>query len=229
MECPALSGRRLVRLYVKPDVDLGQATLATHHVAEAIQYRRSLREQLSPTRRRRLICTQFASFANSGLLAIMEDKGMSARPGAPHSGSDLAAFIVTRFLLHHLLRMGRLMDGDFESVMILGALDLQRAAHSLTERSMLPSTGPLADDPLPDSMLRKQGLRSSDLAQITGVPRETVRRKLERLQTSGKVRRHEDGRWHACDSAMPATRVFARDAIESLRSTADQLSSASPT
>jgi hypothetical protein len=73
---------------------------------------------------------------------------------------------------------------------------------------------------LPDRLLLHGGLRSSDLAHITGVPRETVRRKLERLQASGRVRRHEDGRWHACDDAV-VTHSFARDTLEKFGATAD--------
>ena len=109
------------------------------------------------------------------------------------------------------------MNGDFESLMIWSVLRLHSVARTLAQTSMLPQAA--TNDLLPDRLLLHSGLRSSDLAHITGVPRETVRRKLERLQTSGKVRRHEDGRWHACSDAVQQHSV-ARDTLEQFGATA---------
>lgn len=137
---------------------------------------------------------------------------------------DAGTFIVNSFLLRRLLSMARVMNGDFESLMILGALDLQRAAHSLATRSKLPRSA--ADDSLSVNLLRKKGLRASDLAQLTGVPRETVRRKLERLLAAGRVRRHEDGRWHSCDDGKSVPPAFLQETVDHFRATADLLASA---
>jgi DNA-binding transcriptional ArsR family regulator len=156
----------------------------------------------------------------------MDDKEMPERgigEDTTDQSPDAGTFIVNSFLLHRLLRMARLVNGDFESLMILGALDLQRTAHSLAARSRLPRIA--LDDSLFESLLRKQGLRASDLAQLTGVPRETVRRKLERLQAAGRVRRHEDGRWHSCDTGKSVTHAFLRETVDQFRATADLLAS----
>jgi hypothetical protein len=135
----------------------------------------------------------------------------------------LVGFIVNRFLVHHMLRMARQTDGDLESLIIWNALGLQNTA-SLLGPGVRP-LNPLSPDGLfPDSLLRANGLRSSDLAQITGIPRETVRRKLERLQASGRVQRNEDGRWHVVAAAMTKEmRDFMRDTARNFCETAEQL------
>jgi DNA-binding transcriptional ArsR family regulator len=127
----------------------------------------------------------------------------------------LAGFIVNRFLVHHLVRMARSTGGDFESLVIWSSLALQNTAALL---------GPGAQ---PDSLLRANGLRSSDLAQITGIPRETVRRKLARLQDGGRVMRREDGRWHVAAAAMTADmRDFMRETARNFCETAALLQGA---
>jgi hypothetical protein len=138
----------------------------------------------------------------------------------------LAGFIVNRFLVHHLLRMARQTHGDFESLVIWTSLALQNTA-GLLGPGVRPLTPLQPDGTFPDALLRANGLRSSDLAQITGIPRETVRRKLERLQTNGRVRRHEDGRWHVIAASMtPDMRDFMRETTKNFCETAQQLNTA---
>ena len=79
----------------------------------------------------------------------------------------LAGFILNRFLVHHLLRMARQTDGDFESLVIWSALALQNTA-GLLGPGAKPLTPLQPDGTFPDTLLRANGLRSSDLAQITG-------------------------------------------------------------
>ncbi|MDH4114463.1 MAG: winged helix-turn-helix domain-containing protein [Burkholderiaceae bacterium] len=138
----------------------------------------------------------------------------------------LAGFIVNRFLVHHLLRMARQTNGDFESLVIWSSLALQNTA-SLLGPGARPLTPLQPDGTFPDALLRANGLRASDLAQITGIPRETVRRKLERLMTSGRVKRHDDGRWHVCAAAMTAEmRDFMRETARNFCETAHLLQDA---
>jgi DNA-binding transcriptional ArsR family regulator len=138
----------------------------------------------------------------------------------------LAGFIVNRFLVHHLVRMARSTGGDFESLVIWSSLALQNTA-ALLGPGAQPLTPLRPDGTFPDSLLRANGLRSSDLAQITGIPRETVRRKLARLQDGGRVMRREDGRWHVAAVAMTADmRDFMRETARNFCETAALLQGA---
>lgn len=133
----------------------------------------------------------------------------------------LGRFIVDRFLVNELLRLARQTDGDFDSLMILTVLELQATAADLTAGGLPPRA--IADSPLPDAAIRANGLRSSDLAQIAGIPRETVRRKLERMQAKGRVQRHDNGRWHAVAATTPQHSAAARVTAGSICQTADEL------
>jgi hypothetical protein len=155
---------------------------------------------------------------------------------APPCGNDfdvafdrnfaLASFILNRFLVHHLLRMARQTDGDFESLVIWSSLALQNTA-GLLGPGARPVTSLQPDGTFPDSLLRANGLRSSDLAQITGIARETVRRKLARLQANGRVKRHEDGRWHVANASMTLEmRDFMRETARNFCETAQLMQSA---
>lgn len=138
----------------------------------------------------------------------------------------LAGFILNRFLVHHLLRMARPTNGDFESLVIWSTLALQNTA-GLLGPGAKPLTPLQPDGTFPDALLRANGLRSSDLAQITGIPRETVRRKLERLSTNGRVKRHENGRWHVVSAAMSLEmRDFMRETARNFCETAQLLQGA---
>lgn len=137
-----------------------------------------------------------------------------------------AGFILNRFLVHHLLRMARQTNGDFESLVIWHSLALQNTA-GLLGPGARPLTPLQPDGTFPEALLRANGLRSSDLAQITGIPRETVRRKLERLQSNGRVRRHEDGRWHVVAASItPEMREFTRETARNFCETAQLLQGA---
>jgi hypothetical protein len=137
-----------------------------------------------------------------------------------------AGFILNRFLVHHLLRMARHTNGDFESLVIWSALALQNTA-SLLGPGARPLTPLQPDGTFPEALLRANGLRSSDVAQITGIPRETVRRKLERLSTNGRVKRDEDGRWHVVTASMsPEMRDFMRETARNFCQTAQLLQGA---
>jgi hypothetical protein len=138
----------------------------------------------------------------------------------------LGQFVVERFLVNELLRVVCQTDGDVESMMIWSVLGLQATAAELVTHGRPLPRAP-AGSTLPESVIRGNGLRSSDLAQITGIPRETVRRKLERMQAKGRVQRHENGRWHTVDAAMaPELRQLARSTARHLCETADQLRAA---
>lgn len=103
----------------------------------------------------------------------------------------LLAFIVNRHLVDHMRRIALELDMDFEAAYLYGTV-----AHMNALKMVSP-----ADDPM--SVLNDQGLvhvdpegvRLADVAQVSGLPRETVRRKLEWLQKQGKVLRTANGLW----------------------------------
>lgn len=134
----------------------------------------------------------------------------------------LVAFQLNRYLIDHTLRVGRqFTEDDYEAMLIWGVLAHQNVAHLLPPGShpcsVLNERGRVA----PGNALAP--LRLRDVAQITRLPRETVRRKLEKLAAAGRVERQADG-WlitrHDIDGTL---REFSRDNLRRFLATADEV------
>lgn len=136
-------------------------------------------------------------------------------------GFGLLAFAANRHIINHMRRINVDLEMDPETALIWGTL-----AHM----NVLPKL-PLGADPmlLLDEMgmnrsREMQPIRLTELSQITGLPRETVRRKLERLRENGKVDRTPDGKWlYARTGVGDVEREFTRHTVAQLLRTAQSL------
>ncbi|ENO81992.1 MULTISPECIES: helix-turn-helix domain-containing protein [unclassified Thauera] len=129
----------------------------------------------------------------------------------------MVAFAANRHLVDHMRRMTTTLDMDLESAMLWGTLAHLNVAQAI--RPGAPPTELLA----PDGFLlgAHRPVRLTDLVQVTGLPKETVRRKLEKLRQRGKVRRTEDGLWDALREGIDErTHAFTRESVKRLLSTA---------
>jgi predicted transcriptional regulator len=121
----------------------------------------------------------------------------------------LAAFIVNRHLVDHFMRASRQLGVDYEALIIWAVLAHQNCAHLMPPGSLpaavLNEAGRLRDD---HAGLRP--LRLRDLSQITGIPRETVRRKLRLLHAAGRVD-ETDGGWLVSAEHADELRAFTEE------------------
>ena len=132
----------------------------------------------------------------------------------------LVAYQVNRHLIDHMLRITRELSTDFESLVLWGVLSHQNVAHLLPPgtlpASVLDEFGHLEGD----RTAELRPLRVRDLVQITGIPRETVRRKLAMLESAGRIQRVDDG-WIVNREAVGADlRAFTRETVRRLLMTA---------
>lgn len=133
----------------------------------------------------------------------------------------LLAFSVNRHIIDHMRRLCVDMSMDPETAQIWGTL-----AHM----NVLPNL-PLHTDPMVfldelgrQSALSLSPIRLSELTQMTGLPRETVRRKLEKLRKQGKAERTEDGAWVYLHSGVGEDeREFTRHTVRQFLQTAQTL------
>lgn len=133
----------------------------------------------------------------------------------------LLAFTVNRHIIDHIRRINVDLGMDPEMALIWGTL-----AHL----NILPSL-PLGCDPM--AFLNELGMKRdaqlkpiklSELAQVTGLPRETVRRKLGVLLEQKKVERMPDGRWiYVSEAIGEDEREFTRVTTLRLLRTAQAL------
>ncbi len=156
---------------------------------------------------------------------MTSDKGQSLIPESFDArfqrAFGLLAFSVNRHLVDHMRRISVELSMDLETAQIWGTL-----AHM----NVLPKL-PLGANPMAflDELGRNLALglvpiRLSQLSQITGLPRETVRRKLEALSRLGKVERNAAGLWLYKDNGISAAEIeFTRKTVVQFLNTAQTL------
>jgi DNA-binding MarR family transcriptional regulator len=123
----------------------------------------------------------------------------SARPG---DGIDAAAYarhasaiavIMNLFFVRHLIETYRAFDGDVLEAIVLGEI-----AHHNIAAIRTAATSPQA---LSEALGQRRATGAAallptnaySLAQATGIPRETVRRKIARLEQRGWISRDVEG------------------------------------
>ena len=139
-----------------------------------------------------------------------------------HKGFALVSFAVNRHILDHMRRASALLDLDFTGVYIFGVL-----AHLNSIELLNPGADPneiLDPDGLPIRNLTP--VRLAALSEITRIPKETVRRRLEKLRQDGRVERTADGLWQFRVNGINADLVdFTKDSVRNLLRTADEVDS----
>ena len=130
---------------------------------------------------------------------------------------SMVAFATNRHLVDHMRRLVQLLDMDVDSAMLWGLV-----AHLSVAHAMRP--GALPSDLLaPDGFMLGEArpVRLADLVQVSGLPKETMRRKLEKLRERGKLTRSEDGRWIAPRSGVDeGSYEFTCESVKRLLQTA---------
>lgn len=126
----------------------------------------------------------------------------------------LAAFIMNRHLVDHMVRSARTFGIDYQMLVLWAVLSHQNVAHLFPPGSrpstLLADNGRLRERP--DGMLRPVRLRH--LSEMTGVPRETARRKLAALRRAGWITATPRGWIIVTESIDERVRKFT---LESLR------------
>jgi hypothetical protein len=132
---------------------------------------------------------------------------------------------MNRFVVDQVLRGSRLFDNDIEAMILFGTLSHLNAAH-LVPPGSAPSRTLGTDGRVPDAQPRLRPVRLRDLVQITGRPRETIRRKLDKLQADGRIVRVVDGWVLDVASVDEEMRAFSVDAARRFMEAAAIMSSA---
>lgn len=104
-------------------------------------------------------------------------------------------YALVEFLAAHLADVSRVFHGDLQQPLILAVLG-QRRLHWRSEAERLGGADPGWSS----------AMAASRIADVTGVPRETVRRKLKLLAARGWIEQLADGGWALVvrDGAAPA-------------------------
>lgn len=116
-------------------------------------------------------------------------------------------------LIRHLVACRQVCDGDLDLFLVLTIIG---------ERSFSARNAPLGmslEDfaQRPVSTIRPEAINLQSIADYSGIPRETVRRKLAALVERGWVRRDESGYYAATDQAKDNLSDLTHSALRYLR------------
>lgn len=139
---------------------------------------------------------------------------------------SLVAFVMNRHMIDYMLRAARLLDdGDFESLILWGILAHQNVAHLMPPGSV-PTAVLTETGNVPDVEVRVRPLLLRDLSSIAGIPRETARRKLERLAEQGYVERAGRAWVVSTQRLEPELREHTRESVKRMLAAADEVRAA---
>lgn len=166
------------------------------------------------------------SMSAGNALRVPELRKLNNFDNAYNGAFSIVAYVTNRFLIDHLLRAGRMLtDNDFEALVIWGVLAHQGVAHlmppGVMPSAVLDERGRFGES---DHMIRPILLR--DIAQITGIPRETTRRKLAQLAEKKYISKVKQGWVISADRVEPELREFTRESAMRLLAVADEIMTA---
>jgi hypothetical protein len=128
------------------------------------------------------------------------------------------SFTANRHLIEHMIRVRRSLGIDYDTMLIWGVLAHLNVAHMLPpgkSKSLIE-----IENEHKDPITGMRPLRLRDLEQVTGLPRETIRRKLNKLQKKNFILKAEDGWIFNRDAIGPEMHEFTRITILRLLETA---------
>lgn len=153
----------------------------------------------------------------------------AARPGDTPAeywrAFSIVAFTMNRFVVDQVLRAARMFDNDIEAMILFGTLSHLNVAHLVPPGSR-PSDALDASGRVPNAQSRLRPVRLRDLVQITGRPRETIRRKLDKLQADGRIVRVVEGWVLNVASVDDAMRAHSVDGVRRFMEAAKVIDSA---
>lgn len=105
-------------------------------------------------------------------------------------------------LTEHLSECSKAFEGDLVEMLVLALIGQVQLKEFLD-----------ADKPVNMNALESEGLSSSRISDVTGLPRQTVRRKLIKMQEKGWIVQRSDHRWRL---VFQDGRAVAEQALEGL-------------
>ena len=133
-----------------------------------------------------------------------------------HGSFALLAFITNRHIVDHMVRFRRAFGLDFEALVLWAVVAHQNTAHLFPPGS-LPSVVLNEDGLLKGSDPQLRPLRLRHLSEITGIPRETTRRKLATLEAAGWIVQTPQGWLLNKDKVGPELREFTLETVRRFR------------
>ena len=124
------------------------------------------------------------------------------------------SFVANRHLIEHMIRVRRTLGIDYDTMLIWGVLAHLNVAHMLPPGKTKSLIEIENEHRNPVTGMRP--LRLRDLEQVTGLPRETIRRKLSKLQKKNFILQTEDGWIWNREAIDPELHAFTKETVRRL-------------
>lgn len=132
------------------------------------------------------------------------------------------AYVLSDFMVPYLLRLYHAFDGDLAEIVVLGEIAQRNASRVFSQAG----TGGTKEHLLDDESRRLDHLvpcNALSVADSTGIPRETVRRKVKKLIARGWIAREADGYLYATPAVGDQFEAFNLKTFNDLLETAQRL------
>lgn len=134
------------------------------------------------------------------------------------------AFVANGFLSAQLLRVLHAFDGDLLAAVVLGEIAQHNVQGLLRDRQFRP--GEQLEQALGDPARREQVLRPCNalsVSEATGIPRETVRRRIECLVAQGWIVRNGHGHLYVTNALVERLALFHLETARTVMETAESV------
>ena len=125
------------------------------------------------------------------------------------------------FLSDHLADCSRVFKGDLQSVLLLAVIgQMALEGRNASGRKTV----------MQDGLSKKRGISAHRLSDISGIPRQTVRRKLEAMENKGWIHRDAQSGWRLAvsDGAAAVRRDLSGLDVRSIDRWTDLLTALEP-
>lgn len=113
-------------------------------------------------------------------------------PDQYHAHRNAIAVVMAHFFLRYLNLLYREFEGDLVLPIVLGEIAHHNIFKFYSRKGDSVQVHEKAAD-YPDRMSRLEPTNAYSISQATGIPRETVRRKIDKLENKGWVVKNERG------------------------------------
>ena len=142
--------------------------------------------------------------------------GVSPQAYAAHR--EVLSVLMLRFMTSRLRAMYQAYDGDLTLCLVLGEIASRNTERFYDERRGLQPRSPNAPEP---QLLDCNAL---SISEVTGIPRETVRRKLAKLVDLGWIQKTPEDMYVITDKIGDVFAAFDDSQTYDLMHTAEQIS-----
>lgn len=134
------------------------------------------------------------------------------------------AYTLSEFMVPHLLRLYRAFEGDMAEMIVLGEIAQRNASRLFAPASS--NGGTPSEEVLRDPARRRDYLlpcNALSVADTTGIPRETVRRKVNKLIGRGWIAREADGYLYATPAVAEHFEAFNLETFNGVLAAAERI------